>query len=257
MRIPRIARLILVTAVVAAAATAGAAPAAPQRPAAGLKVFAAASLTDVFPYLDRSESYSFAGSDTLATQIKLGAPADVFAAASPDAPQALYNAHVVGKPVTFATNRLVVIVPRGNPGGIHSVFDLKRPGTKLVIGTPTVPIGAYTRQVLANLGVTKAVLANVVDQERDVRSIVAKLALGVADAGFVYVTDQRSASGQVAGIGIPTWAQPPVRYQIAVVSSSGNKAAGQAFVKRLLGRTGRKALLKYGFGVPKLPTTGT
>jgi molybdate transport system substrate-binding protein len=233
------------------------ASAAPQRPAAGLKVFAAASLTDVFPFFDRSETYNFAGSDTLATQIRLGASADVFAAASPDAPQALFNQHLVGKPVTFATNRLVVIVPKGNPAGIHSVFDLRKPGVKLVIGTPTVPIGAYTRQVLSNLGVTKSVLANVVDQERDVRSIVAKLALGVADAGFVYVTDQRSASGQVSGVGIPTWAQPPVRYQIAVVSSSANKAAGQAFIKRLLSTAGRKALLKFGFGVPKLPAGGT
>jgi molybdate transport system substrate-binding protein len=240
------------------ASTTAASGATHQAPAADpLTVFAAASLTDVFPYLDSRQRYSFAGSDTLAAQIRLGAPADVFAAASPDAPQALFKAGIVDRPVTFATNKLVIIVPKGNPAGIHSVFDLRKPGIKLVVGTPTVPIGAYTRQVLANIGISKAVLANVVSQERDVRTIVAKLALGVGDAGFAYVTDQRVSSGQVSGIAIPAWAQPPVRYQIALVSKSGNKTAGQAFIKKLLGTTGRKALVKYGFGVPKLPASGT
>jgi molybdate transport system substrate-binding protein len=222
-----------------------------------LTVFAAASLTDVLPYLDKRERYSFAGSDTLAAQIRLGAPAEVFAAASPDTPQQLYKAGLVTKPVTFATNRLVIIVPKGNPAGIRSVFDLRRPGLKLVVGTPTVPIGAYTRRVLTNIGIGKAVLANVVSQERDVKSIVAKLALDVGDAGFAYVTDQRAASGQVSAISIPAWSQPPVRYQIALVKKSGNQRAGRAFIKRLLSPTGRKALRKYGFGVPKLPAART
>jgi molybdate transport system substrate-binding protein len=220
-------------------------------------VYAAASLTDAFPKIGPSAKYSFAGSNTLAAQIRLGAPADVFAAASPDAPQQLYKAGLVSKPVTFATNKLVIIVPKGNPAGIRSVFDLRKPGLKLVVGTPTVPIGAYTRQVLSNIGIGKAVLANVVSQERDVKSIVAKLALGVGDAGFAYVTDQRAASGQVTAIPLPAWSQPPVRYQIAVVDKSGNKTAGQAFIKKLLSTAGRKALLKYGFGVPKLPASKT
>jgi molybdate transport system substrate-binding protein len=222
-----------------------------------LTVFAAASLSDAFPYLDRSQRYSFAGSDTLAAQIRLGAPADVFAAASPDAPQALYRAGIVSKPVTFATNKLVIIVPKGNPAGIKSVFDLRRPGLKLVVGTPTVPIGAYTRQVLSNIGISKAVLANVVSQERDVKTIVTKLALGVGDAGFAYVTDQRAASGEVSAIPIPAWSQPPVRYQVAVVAKSGNRRAAHAFIRKLLSTAGRKALLKYGFGVPKRPALGT
>jgi molybdate transport system substrate-binding protein len=255
----RSARLALaLVAAVGVTATATASGASRKAPKVDpLTVFAAASLTDVFPYLDNSQKYSFAGSDTLAAQIRLGAPADVFAAASPDAPQALYKAGIVSKPVTFATNKLVIIVPKGNPAGIKSVFDLRRPGLQLVVGTPTVPIGAYTRQVLSNIGISKAVLANVVSQERDVKTIVAKLALGVGDAGFAYVTDQRAASGQVSAIPIPAWSQPPVRYQIAVVERSGNKTAGQAYIKKLLGTTGRKALLKYGFGVPKLPASGT
>ena len=223
------------------------------RAQAQMNVFAAASLTEAFPKFDGSQKYNFAGSDALAAQIRLGAPADIFAAASPDAPQALFNAGLVEQPVTFATNRLVLAVPNANPAGITSIYDLERPGVKLDVGTPTVPIGAYTRQVLGYLGITSAVMPQVVSQERDVKAIAAKVALGTADAGFMYVTDARAVSGQVKLIPVPAWAQPPVRYQIAIVKSTGDHAAAQAFIKRLTSPAGRKLLVDNGFGVPKLP----
>ena len=256
LRRPR-ARLLCVAAVIAVLTGASAALAAPARPvrhAAGpqLTVLAAASLINAFPAIDNSERYSFAGSDALEAQIKLGAPADLFASASPKQADELYALGLVEKPVVFATNRLVIGVPTSNPAGITSVFDLEKPGTKLVIGTPTVPIGAYTRQVLSQLGISSKVLPNVVDQERDVNGIVAKLALGVAQAGFVYYTDQLASSGQIKRIAIPAWAQPPVRYEVAVVTKSSNQAAAKAFVKKLTSTSGRAALAKYGFGLPKL-----
>ncbi len=117
-------------------------------------------------------------------------PADLFAAASPDAPQALFQAGLVEQPVTFATNKLVLAVPIANPANITSIYDLERPGVKLDIGTPTVPIGAYTRQVLGYLGITNAVMPQVVSQEQDVKAIAAKVALGTADAGL-HVRDRR------------------------------------------------------------------
>src|SRR3954452_4335153 len=139
--------------------TAGAA-AGTRRATAQMNVFAAASLSVAFPLFDGGQKYNFAGTDALAAQIGLGAPADVFAGASPDAPQALFRAGLVEQPVTFATNKLVLAVPVANPAGITSVYDLKRPGIKLIIGTRTVPIGAYTRQVLGYLGLTAPALAN-------------------------------------------------------------------------------------------------
>jgi molybdate transport system substrate-binding protein len=223
------------------------------RAQAQMNVFAAASLTEAFPKFDGGQKYNFAGSDALAAQIRLGAPADIFAAASADAPQALFNAGLVEQPVTFATNRLVLAVPNANPAGITSIYDLERPGVKLDIGTPTVPIGAYTRQVLGYLGITSAVMPQVVSQERDVKAIAAKVALGTADAGFMYVTDARAVSGQVKLIPVPAWAQPPVRYQIAIVKSTANHADAAAFIKRLTSTAGRKLLVDNGFGVPKLP----
>ena len=160
-----------------------------RRAQAQLNVFAAASLTVAFPKFDGGQKYNFAGTDALAAQIRLGAPADVFAGASPDAPQALYRAGLVEQPVTFATNKLVLAVPDANPANITSIYDVERPGVKLLIGTATVPIGAYTRQVLNNMGITNKVLPQVVSQEQNVNAISSKVALGTADAGFMYVTD--------------------------------------------------------------------
>jgi molybdate transport system substrate-binding protein len=246
--------LLLSVALLTALTTSAAAQS--RRDTAQMNVFAAASLTEVFPKFDGGQKYNFAGTDALAAQIRLGAPADVFAGASPDAPQALYRAGLVERPVTFATNKLVLVVPASNPANITSVYDLGRPGIKLIIGTPTVPVGSYTRQVLGSLGLTAAAMGNVVSLEQNVNAISAKVALGTADAGFVYVTDARAVAGKVELIPLPVWAQPPVRYQIAIVSGTKNHADAAAFIKRLTSTAGRKLLVANGFGVPKLPPAG-
>jgi molybdate transport system substrate-binding protein len=236
--------------VLAAVATALVAPAATSA-GGGITVFAAASLTQVFPRIDRAPRYSFAGSDQLALQLQQGAPADVYVAASPKYPELLYHQGVVRRPQVFATNRLVVLVPRANPAGIHSVYDLRRKGVKVVIGDKSVPIGSYTRQILDTLGITNDVSANVVSQETDVKGIVAKVALGEADAGFVYFTDSRPVAKRTKTIGLPKWAQPAIRYEIAVVRSTKHAAAARAFVARVLSERGRLALRRAGFGLPR------
>jgi molybdate transport system substrate-binding protein len=218
-----------------------------------ITVYAAASLTQVFPRIDRAARYSFAGSDTLAAQISAGAPADVFASASAKQTELLYHNGLLRKPVVFATNKLIVIVPRSNPARIHSVYDLRRHGVKVIVGTPTVPVGSYTRQVLDSMGITSDVMANVVDQEPDVKSIVAKIALGQGDAGFVYRTDARPVGNKVTSILIPPWAQPPIRYEIGIVKASSHRATAAAFIKRVTSIPGRRLLAQAGFGLPKRP----
>ena len=214
-------------------------------------VYAAASLAEVFPKISPKPRYSFAGSDQLALQIRQGAPADVYAAASPKYTQLLYRDGLVGKPVTFAKNRLIVIVPKSNPAKIHSVYDLRRSGVKVVMGDQSVPIGSYTRQLLDNLGIKDAVLHNVVSQETDVKGIVAKVALGEADAGFVYRTDAKPVSARLEKVFLPVWAQPPVRYQIAIVSSTPRKVEARAFIRKVLAKRSRMLLRRAGFGLPK------
>jgi molybdate transport system substrate-binding protein len=214
-------------------------------------VFAAASLTEVLPKIAKTPRYSFAGSDQLALQIRQGAPADVFASASPKYTQLLYQDGLVRKPVTFATNKLIVMVPKSNPAGVHSVYDLRRSGVKVVIGDQSVPIGSYTRQLLDALGIKDAVLHNVVSQETDVKAIVAKVALGEADAGFVYVTDSRPVASKVQKFFLPAWAQPPIRYQVAMVSSTPRRVEARSFVRKLLSKRGRLLLKRAGFGLPK------
>lgn len=216
-----------------------------------LTVFAAASLSGVMPRIDKAPRYNFAGSDQLAIQIQQGAPADVFAAASPKQPELLYRNGLVRKPVVFATNKLIVLVPRSNPGRIRTVYDLRRAGLKVVIGDGTVPVGVYTRQILDTLGVTADVMKNVVSQETDVNGIVTKVALGEADAGFVYRTDAKPVASRTRSLALPQWAQPPIRYEIAVVKSSSSQAAAKAFVRKVLAKRGRQLLAKAGFGLPR------
>jgi molybdate transport system substrate-binding protein len=215
-----------------------------------LTVFAAASLATVFPQIAKHERYSFAGSNMLAAQIQQGAPADVFASANTKLPEQLYEQGLVEKPVVFTRNELILIVPKSNPAGIHSVYDLRKPGVKLDVGAVGVPVGDYTRVVLHNLGLDD-VLANVVSQETDVREVLAKVALGEADAGFVYLTDAKTVRGKVATIGIRWSAQPIVQYAVAVVKSSPHLAAARAFVKGLLGKTAQAKLRAAGFLAPK------
>lgn len=224
-------------------------PASADVSAGRLTVFAASSLAEVFPRIDPKPRYDFGGSDQLAFQIRQGAPADVYAAASPKYPQQLYRARLVEKPLTFATNELILMLPVSNPAKIRSVFDLRRSGIKLVIGQRGVPIGDYTRTVLENLGLS-TVLANVVSQETDVKSIVGKVVLGQADAGFVYRTDAKPVAGKVRVVQLPARAQPKVRYEIAVVRSSERVAAARAFVRAVLGKAGRARLRAGGFGLP-------
>ena len=218
-----------------------------------LAVFAAASLTEAFPKLDSHPRYSFAGSDQLAAQIELGARADVFAAASPKYPELLFQKGLCEKPIPFATNTLTVIVPRSNPAGIHRVQDLTRPGVKIVVANRAVPVGAYTLTVLKNLGIADAVLKNVVSQETDVKEVVGKVALGEADAGFVYVTDVRPARTKVTRVAIPDSAQPHVVYEVCVVKDSRHPKAAHRFVTTLIRARAQALLASYGFGRKPAP----
>jgi molybdate transport system substrate-binding protein len=244
-------RLALTLVVVALAAPPAGAVARAQ-----LTVYAAASLIDVFPKIDRSQRYSFGASNQLAAQIQQGAPADVFASANTTLPNQLYAKGLCSKPVVFTRNTLVVVVPRANPSGIRSVYDLTKRGLKVVVAAAGVPVGSYTIQVLRNMNLTDAVQRNVVSQETDVREVLSKVALGEADAGFVYSTDAKTVPGQVRTIKVPAWAQPKVQYGVCVVTSSTHKTDAQAYVKRLIGTAAQRKLIAAGFLPRKLIAAG-
>ncbi len=214
---------------------------------AQITVFAASSLTDVFPRIDRHARYSFDGSNMLAAQIQQGAPADVFASANMALPQQLFEKKLCSKPVAFTRNKLVVVVPKSNPAKLHRISDLARKGVKIVIAGPGVPVGSYTLLVLEALHLSTSVLANVVSRETDVREVLAKVVLGEADAGLVYATDAKMVSHDVRVLEIPRKAEPGIRYGICVVSASGNRSAARAFVKRVLSKTGQAKLRAAGF----------
>src|SRR5690242_3491290 len=191
---------------------------------------------------------SFAGSDELAAQIRQGVKPDVFASANTTLPEALYKEGLVEKPRVFAANRLVLAVPASG-AKVSSLADLEKPGVTIAMGSETVPVGSYTRKVLAKLPASesKAVLANVRSNEPDVGGVVGKVAQGAVDAGFVYVTDVKAASGELRAIDLPEELQPQVAYGVAVVKGAKHPEQAKAFVDGLISGDGRKRLDAAGF----------
>jgi molybdate transport system substrate-binding protein len=221
-----------------------------------ITVSAAASLKKAFQSYAKDfhatrVRYSFAGSDELAAQIRQGAKPDVFASANTTLPQQLYKAGLVEKPTVFARNRLVIAVPSGS-STVNSIDDLAKAGLDLVIGSASVPVGSYAREVLDRLGTERArrILSNVRSNEPDVAGIVGKLTQGAADAGFVYVTDVIGASGKLRAVELPSRLQPSVEYGVAVVKGTDAVDEAKQFVDGLVEGPGRNALREAGFELP-------
>jgi molybdate transport system substrate-binding protein len=220
-----------------------------------LTVSAAASLKNALPKYEPDASYSFAGSDQLAAQIKGGAKPDVFAAANTKLPDELFKAGLVEKPVVFAGNRLVLAVP-ADGSKVKSLADLEKPGVTIAAGAPSVPVGSYTREVIGRLPPARAskVLANIRSNEPDVAGVVGKLTQGAVDAGFVYATDVQAAGGRLMAIQLPAALQPNVAYAVAVVKGTERRDQALKFVKGLVGGDGQAALMAAGFDPPPAPT---
>lgn len=221
-----------------------------------IKVSAASSLKKAFEaYAGGFEgahvSFSFAGSDELAAQIRQGVKPDAYGAANTRLPGDLHAKGLVEKPVEFASNRLVIAVPAG-AHGVAAIDDLAKPGVRIAAGSATVPIGSYTRKVLGHLDPAEAsaIERNIRSNEPDVAGIVGKVATGAVDAGFVYVTDVRAAKGRLTGIALPASLQPRVIYGAAVVKDAPHPGEARRFVDGLLSGEGRRALDEAGFGRP-------
>jgi molybdate transport system substrate-binding protein len=239
--------LVLATTVACAAVLAGGASARTQHATAGLTIFAGSSMTQVLPEIDPGNTYSFGSTGTLATQIQNGAPADILMGANTTTCASLYAAGVVNKPVNFTRNTLAVVVPKSNPAGITSIYDLTKSGIKVDVAASSVPVGSYTVQVLNQMGLNSAVQANVVSQETSDANVVAKVALGQVDAGFVYLSDYVIDPTHLSLITVPAWAQPKITYAMCVVAKSPNQSAAQAWVDKILSPSGQGVFVKDGF----------
>jgi molybdate transport system substrate-binding protein len=191
---------------------------------------------------------SLAGSDELAAQIRQGAPVDAYAAANTTLPEELHAEDLLSQPVEFATNEFVLAVPAGSE--IGSVADVAREGTKVVVGSESVPIGSYTREALSKLPreQEEAILANVVSNEPDVKGIVGKLTQGAGDAGFVYVTDVNATGGELKAVELPEELDPQVTYAAGVPREASEPELGEAFIDGLKKGPCADALGEAGFG---------
>jgi molybdate transport system substrate-binding protein len=226
-----------------------------QRPAGGtVTVLAAASLTESFTRIGQdfqathqgtTVTFSFGGSSGLAQQITSGAPADVFAAASPATMTTVTDAGgAAGEPVTFARNQLVIAVPKGNPGGIRGLAGLTR--VKVALCAEQVPCGAAAGTALASAGVT----LTPVTQEQDVKAALSKVKLGEVDAALVYRTDAKAAAADVDGVEFPESATAINDYPIVALKDAPNPAGAQAFLAYVRSEPAQRALADAGFQPP-------
>jgi molybdate transport system substrate-binding protein len=244
---------LALTAVVAAAPLAAGCGSGGSKPA--LTVSAAASLQKAFTlyahqFPRATVRFSFAGSDALAAQIEHGVRPDVFASANEVLPASLYGRGLVEKPIVFAANRLVLAVPASS--NVGDLSGVERRGVSIAVGTPTVPVGAYTQTVLGRLPAPQRalLLADIVDREPDVSGIVGKLTEGAVNAGFLYATDVAATGGALRAIELPTQLQPRVAYAAAIVTGTHSRALARRFIAGLRHGAGQRDLLVSGFLPP-------
>ena len=218
-----------------------------------ISVFAAASLTDSFKVLGTSfqqahsgvtVQFNFAGTPTLVTQIEQGAQADVFASAdTTNMTKLTTDGLTTGTSQVFAHNQLEIVVGPGNPRGITGLADLAKSGVIYITEGPTVPAGRYALQALATAGVKVTPKS----LETDVKSVVAKIELGEADAGIVYTTDVQAAGSKVQGVPIPDADNVIATYPIVAVKGSKSLDVADAFIAYVVSAAGQSTLATFGF----------
>ncbi|MBO4257195.1 molybdate ABC transporter substrate-binding protein [Streptomyces griseorubiginosus] len=219
-------------------------------------VFAAASLQESFTALGKEfekehpgtkVNFSFGGSDTLAAQITGGAPADVFAAASPKTMKIVTaKGDAVGTPATFVRNQLEIATLPGNPDKISSLKDLTKSSLKVVLCDKTVPCGAAAQKALT----ASKLKLTPVSYEQDVKSALNKVVLKEADAAVVYKTDVKAAGSKVQGVEFPESANAINDYPITLVKNAPNAVAAKAFIALVQSAEGQKVLTEAGFLKP-------
>jgi molybdate transport system substrate-binding protein len=240
----------------ATSASGTSAASAPAKLSGTLVVFAATSLTDAFDKIGTqfeqanpgvTVKFNYNGSSSLATQITQGAPADVFASASPTNMKTVTAQSLASTtPKDFASNQGEIMTEAGNPDHIKSVADLASSSLKVVTCAPEVPCGALATAIFKNAGVT----VKPVSQEQNVGGVVTKVTLGEADAGIVYVTDVKANSGKTTGVVIPADQNQITDYPIAEIKGAPNAAAASAFMSYVLGSDGQQVLKSFGFMPP-------
>ncbi len=220
-------------------------------------VFAAASLTEAFSTLEKrfekahpgaKVTLNFGASSELVDQIGQGAPADILATADTKTMKTAVDAGKVGKPQTFARNRLAILVAPGNPKHIKTLADLADPGVAFVLCAPEVPCGKFGARILARAKVA----AEPKSFEENVKAVVNRVVLGEADAGLVYVSDVKAAGAKAEGVNIPDAQNTIATYPIAVAQGSSNGATARAFVAYVRSAAGQRVLAADGF----LPANG-
>ena len=247
---------LLAVAVAGCSSSSTSSPSAGSSPSIGtITVFAAASLMGTFTQLGKqfeaahkgdTVKFSFGPSSGLSTEITSGAPADVFASASPKNMQEVVSAGDASSPQNFAKNTMEVAVPPNNPANVSSVADLAKKSVKVALCQPQVPCGVVAAEVFKNAGIT----VKPVTLQPDVKSVLTQVETGNVDAGMVYVTDVMAAGSKVKGVTIPASMNASTLYPIATIKGSKHESIAKEFVDYVLSPAGQQVLTAAGFEKP-------
>jgi molybdate transport system substrate-binding protein len=252
--------VLAVLAALVGTTAARAVPAATTKKLSGtITVSAASSLTESFTKMGAdfqkanpgtTVTFNFAASSALVQQIQGGAPADVFASADGTNMQKLVSGgQVTAEPTVFAANELTIVVKKGNPKGVKSLADLAKLDV-VSLCADAVPCGKYAQQALAGAGVT--IPPDKITKGADVKTTLAAVSTGDADAAIVYTTDAKAAGSSVQAVRIPAWLNVYAIYPIAPIAASSNQALANAWVKYTVSPAGQKTLESFGFLPPPL-----
>jgi molybdate transport system substrate-binding protein len=221
-----------------------------------ITVHAASSLTEVFTAMGKKFesthsgtkiSFDFGASSSLVRQVLDGAPGDVLATADEATMAKVATAEKLdGTSTVFAQNRLAIVVAKGNPKAVAGLADLANPSLAVIVAAPEVPVGKYAKEVFAKANVTMTPKS----LEESAKAVVTKVGLGEADAGVVFRTDAKAASGRLDTVAIPDSINVTASYPIAALKGAANSVAAKKFVAYVASAEGRAVLAEFGFIAP-------
>lgn len=191
---------------------------------------------------------NYGSSGSLQKQIEQGAPCDLFLSASEKNVSELIDENLIVNDTnkTFVKNSLVLVAPKDST--ITSINDLKTNKVNhIAIGEiSSVPAGMYANEALENLNLKES-LNNKLVYAKDVKEVLAWVASGNADVGFIYKSDAVSSKEVKIISEIPDNSHTPINYVAGVIKNSTNEDIAKEFEDYLFSNKAQKIFEKYGY----------
>jgi molybdate transport system substrate-binding protein len=194
-------------------------------------------------------SISTGGSNALASQVMAGVPADMFLSANTRWAETVEKNRLASGHRPLMGNRLVMVVPSGNPGGITTPQSLMRGKTRYVaIAGEDVPAGLYAEQALRHAGVYDSLVStNRIARGQNVDLTLGYVERGEAEAGVVYATDARAARHIEVVYSFPEESHDAIVYSVMMLKNRGENQQARLFYDYLFSPKALEVFMRHGF----------